>query len=591
MLDPNRIKDYISLVKTYEGKNDYLLTLKARFKNSSSIKPTQKQIEYIQHNYRKIPVEVDKEICVSNYFATRLQEEHLLVKTPLKFNIVKILSNMKDTLHVMAKFSKNQNSPTMVWIPKKHIVKERVKNEVGVIDYKEYSHRPPMVHQREAIIKLLEYDRFILSDDMGLGKTTSAVIGAKLSGAKRILVVCPSSLKLNWKKEIGNYDSEEDINIINGKKWGETKKWNIINFDILKNFHFLPTKNKGVSQTTKSVITNSDFDLVIVDEAHAIKNTTSKRTKIVMDFVKKIKKVWLLTGTPVANRPIDFYNLLKICRTTISQDWVHFVKRYCDAKRFRGQGGRLIWDTKGASNLQELHEYTQDCILRRKKEDIIDLPPKIVSPIYHQLENASGYQEIMGEYKSWSLKHGHANLAQHMTKLVTLRKFLAEEKTRHTIPFIKDLVEQGKKVIVFTNFNNEQQIIFDQFKKVAVRHNGSMSLEEKEKSVESFQTNNKVRVFIGNIMSAGVGITLTEGEVVIMNSLDWVPKSHSQAEDRAYRIGQNKKVNVYYPIFDKTVEEIIYKSLKSKQKNIDTIMGEYSQDDIVESLIDQLSFI
>ena len=94
MLDPNRIKDYISLVKTYEGKNDYLLTLKARFKNSSSIKPTQKQIEYIQHNYRKIPVEVDKEICVSNYFATRLQEEHLLVKTPLKFNIVKILSNM-----------------------------------------------------------------------------------------------------------------------------------------------------------------------------------------------------------------------------------------------------------------------------------------------------------------------------------------------------------------------------------------------------------------------------------------------------------------------------------------------------------------
>ena len=116
-----------------------------------------------------------------------------------------------------------------------------------------------------------------------------------------------------------------------------------------------------------------------------------------------------------------------------------------------------------------------------------------------------------------------------------------------------------------------------------------MSLEEKEESVTKFQNDDKVRVFIGNIISAGVGITLTEGEVVIMNSLDWVPKSHSQAEDRAYRIGQDKKVNVYYPIFDKTIEEIIYKSLKAKQKNIDTIMGEYSEEGIVESLIDQIS--
>ena len=84
--------------------------------------------------------------------------------------------------------------------------------------------------------------------------------------------------------------------------------------DYSKNFHFLPTRNKGIVETKESEILNSNFDLVIIDEAHAIKNTTSKRTKLVMDFVKKIKRVWLLTGTPVANRPIDFYNLLKICR-------------------------------------------------------------------------------------------------------------------------------------------------------------------------------------------------------------------------------------------------------------------------------------
>ena len=589
MLDPNRIKDYISLVRNYTGENDYMLNLKSRVKTSGSFNPTPKQIEYIQKNYRKKPIVLEKEITVSSYFATKLQEQHRLVFLPKKFTLVKILANGDDTLHVMAKFTDKQTNPTMIWIPKKFIIKEKVKNDIKRIDYNGFSHRPPMVHQKEAIKKLLEYDRFILSDDMGLGKTTSAVLGAMISNSKKILIICPSSLKLNWKKEIENYDS--GVGIVSGKKWNPDNKWTIVNYDILKNFHSLPTKNKTISKREISTILDSQFDLVIIDEAHAIKNTSSKRTKLVMDFAKSIKRVWLLTGTPVANRPIDFYNLLRVCKSYVAQDWIHFVKRYCEGKQFRGQGGRLVWDTKGASNLEELHQYTKDSILRRKKEEILDLPPKIVSPLYHQLQNPHGYQEIMGEYKSWSLKHGHASLAEHMTKLVTLRKFLAEEKTSSTIEFTKDLIEQGKKVIIFTNFNDEQQKIADAFPRKCVRHNGSMTLEQKEESVQKFQNDSKIKVFVGNIISAGVGITLTEGEVVIMNSLDWVPKSHSQAEDRAYRIGQDKKVNVYYPIFDKTIEEIMYKSLKSKQKNIDTIMGEYSEEDIVESLIDQIKFI
>ena len=589
MLDPNRIKDYISLVRTYNGENDYILSLKSRVNNSGTFNPTPKQIEYIQRNYRKKPVVVEKEISVSSYFATKLQEEHRLIFLPRKFTIVKILTNGEDTLHVMVKFTDKQTQPTMLWIPKKFIVKEKIKNIINNIDFSGFSNRPPMVHQKEAIKKLLEYDRFILSDDMGLGKTTSAVLAAMIGNSKKILIICPSSLKLNWKKEIEHYDS--GVGIVSGKKWVDDEKWTIINYDILKNFHSLPTKNKTISKRGASTILDTNFDLVIIDEAHGIKNTSSKRTKLVMDFVKDIKRVWLLTGTPVANRPIDFYNLLRVCRSYVSQDWIHFVKRYCEGKQFRGQGGRLVWDTKGASNLQELHQYTKDSILRRKKEDILDLPPKIVSPIYHQLQNAAGYQEIMGEYKSWTLKHGHASLAEHMTKLVTLRKFLAVEKTKSTIEFTKDLVDQDKKVIIFTNFNDEQQKLVDAFPGKCVRHNGSMNLEQKEESVERFQNDPKIRVFIGNIISAGVGITLTSGEVVIMNSLDWAPKSHSQAEDRAYRIGQDKKVNVYYPIFDKTIEEIIYKSLKSKQRNIDTIMGEYSEDVIIDSIIDELGFL
>jgi len=200
MLDPNRIKDYISLVRTYTGENDYILSLKSRFNNSRTVTPTPRQIEYIQKNYRKVPVIVDKDVTVSTYFANKLQEQHLLVNNPVKIKIVKILSNSLDVLHVMVKFNSKQKVPTMLWIPKKYIIKNRAKNEVSEIDYSLYKHRPPMVHQKEAIKKLLEYDRFILSDDMGLGKTTSAVIAALTTKIKRILVICPSSLKLNWKK-------------------------------------------------------------------------------------------------------------------------------------------------------------------------------------------------------------------------------------------------------------------------------------------------------------------------------------------------------------------------------------------------------
>ena len=159
MLDPTRIKDYISLVKSYEGENDYILSLKSRFNNSKTARPTPKQIEYIQQNYRKVPVIVNEEISISSYFAKKLQEQHLLVKNPLKINIVKVLSNSSDTLHVMVKFGKDQKTPTMVWLPKKHIIKNKVKNNIESVDYSSYDHRPPMVHQREAIRKLLEYNK------------------------------------------------------------------------------------------------------------------------------------------------------------------------------------------------------------------------------------------------------------------------------------------------------------------------------------------------------------------------------------------------------------------------------------------------
>jgi SNF2 family DNA or RNA helicase len=154
----------------------------------------------------------------------------------------------------------------------------------------------------------------------------------------------------------------------------------------------------------------------------------------------------------------------------------------------------------------------------------------------------------------------------------------------------ENAIEMGRKVIIFTSFTEELEMITNHFGKAAVKHNGPMSTVNKQKSVDAFQNNDKVKVFVGNIKSAGVGITLTEGTVVIFNSFDWVPGSNEQAEDRAFRIGQKNDVNVYYQLFDGTISSRMWEMLKNKKDVISTIMGEkvMTEDEITELLIEQL---
>ena len=143
---------------------------------------------------------------------------------------------------------------------------------------------------------------------MGLGKTTSTVIASIVENVEKTLVVCPASLKINWKREIENY-CDDEIVIVEGKKWKEGK-YIIINYDILKNFHSL--KDESIR-----TILNSGIERIIIDEAHYVSNPKSQRSKIINDLCKKVGKVWLLTGTPMTSRPINYFNLLKIVQSRV----------------------------------------------------------------------------------------------------------------------------------------------------------------------------------------------------------------------------------------------------------------------------------
>jgi SWI/SNF-related matrix-associated actin-dependent regulator 1 of chromatin subfamily A len=170
-----------------------------------------------------------------------------------------------------------------------------------------------------------------------------------------------------------------------------------------------------------------------------------------------------------------------------------------------------------------------------------------------------------------------------------VRQIIADEKIKNTIELIENTLQQERKVIVFSNFTNSLNKIYEHFKKIAVKLDGSSSMKQRQDSVDKFQNEDKIKVFVGNIKAAGVGLTLTRGDVVIFNDLSFVPADHSQAEDRAYRIGQKNSVSVLYPIFENTIEGIIYDMLDRKKKIISTVLGDnLMEEEASEDILTQI---
>ena len=570
----------ISILEAYDGPNNYIQDLKRKLTLNKKFYPTRSQSEYIINNHDKPPKVAKKWVILDAYFAQRLADDKLYTTIPEKVWVEKLLAEKEKAFHIWGKVFESEQLHDF-WLPKAAIIKDNTVKNV-VLDLEKYSHRPLLSHQVEAVQKLVENKKYILADDMGLGKTTSTIVAALESGAKKILIICPASLKINWQREIENY-SDRSVYISEGKNFSQEHDFVIINYDIIKNFH-------DVKKKSDSKILGANFDLVVVDEAHYIKNGQAQRTKLINDLVKKVDRLWLLTGTPMTSRPMDYFNLLSLVDSPVAKNWMAYAIRYCGGYQFNA-GGRKIWNVTGASNLEELRDRTSGLTLRRLKQDVLDLPDKIITPVYLRLKSKQ-YEEVMGDYYNWYEKNPDESksLTVQFTKLTQVRQVIAEEKVTQTIELAENIIEQGKKVIIFCNFTNSLDRIIQHFGKTAVRLDGSMSKPERQNSVDKFQEDDKVKVFVGNIKAAGVGITLTAGEAVIMNDLSFLPSDHSQAEDRAYRYGQKNNVLVYYPIFENTIEGIIYDILNKKKQVIATVMGDVKNDvDLVEEIMKQIN--
>ena len=565
------------MLKGYEGANNFILKLKYIQSISPKFMPNKTQSDYIVTHFNDKPKIARKWVLIDPYFAEKFSKDKNLDFIPERIWVEKILVERDKSFHIWGKL-KEENQLSDFWFPKAFLLKDNFVQGVSV-DFDKYAHRKPLEHQKTAIIKLLENKKYILADDQGLGKTTATIIAAIESGAKKTLIVCPASLKINWMREFKMY-TDKSIYICESDKFESGHDIYIINYDILSNFHSIKLKGKAAQKNDyendvqKDHIRNEGFDLMILDEAHAAKNNQAIRSKLINDIGKKMERIWLLTGTPVTSRPIDYFNLLSLVESPVAKNWKAYAIRYCGGYQFNS-GGRKIWNVRGATNLEELKDRTSKLVLRRLKSEVLDLPEKIITPIFLNL-NSSEYNKMMEEYHEWqeNSKKEKPTLSIKLSKLAAVRQLIANEKIRHTKELIDTTLDEDKKVIVFCNFTESLNAIYDSYKKIAVKLDGSMNKLSRQQSVDEFQNNDKIKVFVGNIKAAGVGLTLTSAETVIFNDLSFVPAEHAQAEDRAYRYGQKNTVVVYYPVFENTIEMTIYDILENKKKVISTIMGD-----------------
>jgi len=312
-----------------------------------------------------------------------------------------------------------------------------------------------------------------------------------------------------------------------------------------------------------------DYDLIIIDEAHYIKNKKAQRSKKTMCLLKKTKDALFLTGTPILNRPLEIYNIFNFIRPMPFWGEGGFALTFCGAKQ-----GSFGWDLNGATNLDVLKKQMTFMIRRTKEEVIEELPDKTITIIETKLENRAKYNSIIKDFRGF-LKDNNLNenaiFAEALTKVSYLKQEVVKQKMKSVNEQIDNFLESGKKILLFTQYKGVADYFNFKYKE-SVELTGDTPEADRQKAVDDFQNKPEVKIFVSTIKAGGVGLTLTEADTVVFTDLSWTPADHHQAEDRAYRIGQKNNVNVYYMITPETVEEEIWKLFRRKEVMVNKIM-------------------
>jgi len=644
-LSIEKIKQAYTILKEYKGDNSYIIDLKNSVYAYKTISLNDFQAEFVLRNHDKEPIFVNKLVKIADWWGEKLKEKWNIEFVPKVLVIGWYMGDTSTHYVFYCKYRKSQERAEMVFAPKNGVltdflIEDYNNLEVDFAKYEEKSGRIIKEQQKEAVKFLLSRKKAILSLSMGMGKTFSAILAALEGGFEHILVVSPSSVKKTWENELKTLVSDEDITIVQGSKWKDAK-FTIINYDILDNFYKIPTqtikkkelnvnedgnvvteyKEKEIVSKSKKIIDDAmsesqlfqaKYDLIIIDEAHRLSNSTSGRFKILSDLIKRSNPngIFELTGTMITNSSKNLYNLLKIIDVPITKDWQRYMVRYCGAKLFYKKNernahtalfcksvGKPDWfhlsnDEKKQldeilekkckkmcipgedTNMDELQEIIKPYYLKRDKDEIPNMVKKTVKYIHYEMtpDEKKSYENLWDEYVSLQEDKEKAEKYKKLEETSLMRQWLADKMITRTIDLARKCVDLNHKIVIFCAYDNEINKFKEEFGDVCVYHNGKLTEKKKNEAVEKFQNDDSIKVFIGNIISAGVGLTLTSATVAIFNNFSFVPADNLQAEDRIHRINQTKPCTIYYQSFNGTYFDKMLEIVHNKQEVIDKII-------------------
>ena len=439
----------------------------------------------------------------------------------------------------------------------------------------------------------------ILADDMGLGKTVQVLtvilsyIQENKEKAKNSIIVCPSSLTLNWYNEIQKFTPTIKTLVISGDYLERKRKIETIN-----NYQIVITSYDSLKRDI-DLYTQYNFKYIVADEAQYIKNNNTKNSKAVKLINAETK--FALTGTPIENSLSELWSIFDFIMPG-------YLYKY---KKFKELYEIPIIKNQDEEKMNKLKKQIEPFILRRTKSEVLtELPDKTVTILSNEMkeEQYSIYMSYMAQARDEimyqiDMKGFEKSQIKILSLLMRLRQicchpklFLSEytgesSKLNQCIEIIQDAVLGGHKILLFSSYTSMFEIIEEQLKKLEINYlklTGQTKVGERIKLVDEFNTNKDIKVFLISLKAGGTGLNLTGADMVIHYDPWWNLSAENQATDRTYRIGQKKNVQVYKLITKNSIEEKIYELQQKKAKLIDnmlstdaTFISKLSKDDIM----------
>jgi SWI/SNF-related matrix-associated actin-dependent regulator 1 of chromatin subfamily A len=503
-----------------------------------------------------------------------------LWKTKDKLNALKAYEYAdKETKVVLDQFKEELNKKLLEsYTPHSNIVIPKPDNGMDYFPF-----------QKAGIEFCSKHTHSFLFDDTGVGKSIQGIGLINHLKAKKVLIICPNSLKINWKRELDKwlYDKSltYDVSTSNEVK---TTDIMICNYEI---FRMSISKQKGIkdlkyncTQSFFNAIKKMKFDLILLDEAHRIKNWSANTTKNIFKLRKQTTRSVLMTGTPVLNRPEELWIPLRWAE--IHKDFApnkeQFLIKYCGAEYVPRFNSYVTNSSKIPKDvLTELQTKLRSSVMiRRTKEQVFpEMPKKIRQIVEVEVEKALflQFKDLERDIYSIDVNSDKGFMSYikptELALLAELRRVSGEAKFDAVVDYVSDLIENDEKVILFCHhveLINRYEKVFKKYG--AVKISGSVNNTDRDNAVQSFQNNPKCKILIGQMDSAGVGLTLTASSNVVFAELHYVPAIASQCEDRALRYGQKKTVNVHILCGNDTLDAYIAKMIVKKQQIIDQIV-------------------